>query len=369
MIEKLVRKGVAEIPRYAPGRSREEVAMEYGLKLDRVVKLASNENPFGPPPEAIEEIRKHADKVNLYPDAETALLRRELSRYLALEPENIVVGNGSDEVMELAVKAFLEEGDEAIMPTPTFSLYASLVKLYSGKAVRYPLGKDFEYDVDSLLRRITSRTKLVFLCSPNNPTGSVIATPDLKRVLEKEVLVILDEAYVEFAGESKVALVKQYENLLVLRTFSKAFGLAGLRIGYGVACSKIIDYLMRVKPPFNVSLLAQRAALGALRDKKHLEQTIAGTLAGREFLAEELSKVPGVRVFPSQANFLLVEVNHGISAAEIAKELFRRGIIVRSCESFGLGDRYLRVSVGREEENKRFLEAFRSLLSHRIHKK
>lgn len=370
MIEKLVRKNIADMPKYVPGRSKEEIAEEYGVKLKDIAKLASNENPFGPSPEAVKEIIKYGDTVNLYPDADARLLRKELASYLALKPENIIVGNGSDEIMELAVKAFIEKGDEAIIPKPTFSLYASLVKLYSGKVLWLPLDDAFEYDIEKLLRTITSRTKLVFVCSPNNPTGGVIATEDLRLILEKEVLLILDEAYVEFAEESKAALIGEYENLLVLRTFSKAFGLAGLRVGYGLGCSKLIDYLTRVKLPFNVSLLAQRAALGALGDKKHLVRTIDETQRGKDFLSAELSKIAGVRVFPSQGNFLLLDMRYtGMSSERMAEELFKRGVIVRECESFGLGNGYLRVSVGREEENKKFLEAFKVLLSQGIHEK
>jgi histidinol-phosphate aminotransferase len=365
MIEKLVRKDVVGLPEYVPGKSKDEVVRQYGLDREEVVKLASNENPFGPPPLAVEEIRRCAGEVNFYPEAGAETLRKELARYLALKPGNVIVGNGSDEVMELAVKAFMNREDEAIIPVPTFSMYEGLIRTYSGKVVKQPLGEDFEYDVEELLKKITSRTKLVFVCSPNNPTGSVISVKGLQEILEREILVILDEAYVEFAEESRIPLVKDYDNLLVLRTFSKAFGLAGLRVGYGVAGEDIIKYLFRVKPPFNVNLLAQQAALQALRDTEHLELTVARTLTGRKFLARELSKLSGVTVFPSQGNFLLLEVRkRAHSAAKIASELLKEGIIVRTCESFGLGSNYLRVSIGREDENRRFLEAFKEKLSH-----
>lgn len=365
MIDRLVRKGVAELPEYIPGKSKEEVVRRFGLNYEDVVKLASNENPFGPSPLAVKAIQEYAEEVNVYPESGAETLRKELASSFSLKPQNLIIGNGSDEVMELAVKAFLNPGEEVIIPFPTFSMYESFTRLYSGKIVRHPLDASFDYAVDSLLDKITPRTKIVFLCSPNNPTGSVISEGDLRQILEREALVILDEAYAEFADKSMVPLVKGYENLLVLRTFSKAYGLAGLRVGYGVAGKKIIDYLFRVKPPFNVNLLAQRAAVEALRDIEHLEQTVARTVAGREYLIRELSRLSGVKVYQSQGNFVLLElIGDNVSARGVMEEMMKEGIIVRSCEGFGLEDRYIRVSVGREEENTRFIQKFKEKLSH-----
>lgn len=369
MIEKLVRRDVGKLPQYVPGKSKEEVVREFGLQAEDVVKLASNENPFGPSPMAIREIRLRAEEVNTYPDSGSELLRKELARHYSLSPENIIVGNGSDEVLDLAVKAFLNPGEEVVIPVPTFSMYESTVKLYNGRVVKHPLTDSFEYDIDGLLRKITSKTKIVFVCSPNNPTGSIISVNSLRRLLENDVIVILDEAYAEFAVETGLPLVREYENLLVLRTFSKAYGLAGLRVGYGVGNDKLIDYIFRVKPPFNVNLLAQCAAIQALRDKEHLDQTVARTIAGRKFLAERLRELDGVKVYPSQGNFILLEITNGASANKLAKELLKDGVIVRSCESFGLGDSFLRVSIGREEENKRFLNAFEAKLKNYPHTK
>lgn len=365
MIDRLVKQGVADLPEYIPGKSKEEVVKKYGLDYEDVVKLASNENPFGPSPMAVKAVQEWSEEVNTYPDSGAEALRKELAKRMSLIPGNIIVGNGSDEVMELAVKAFLEPGEEVVIPFPTFSMYESFTRLYSGKIVKHPLDASFQYNIDGLLEAISPRTKIVFLCSPNNPTGSVIYPGDLRRILDREVLVVLDEAYAEFAQRSMVPLVKEYENLLVLRTFSKAYGLAGLRIGYGVADERIIDYLFRVKPPFNVNLLAQYAAVEALRDVEHLERTVAGTIAGRRYLLEELSKLPDVRVYPSQGNFILLELmGRGVSARRLAEEMMRKGVIVRSCEGFGLRDRYIRVSIGRKEENMKFLETFKEKFPH-----
>ncbi len=363
MIEKMVRKGVEELPEYVPGRSKEEVARRYGLEYGDVVKLASNENPFGPSPRAVNAIKEWADEASTYPDSGADVLRRELAKHLGLKPENIIVGNGSDEVMELALKAFLNPGEEVIVPFPTFSMYESFTRLYSGRVVRQPLGEAFEYDIQGMVERISRRTKIVFLCSPNNPTGSVVSREELRKILAERVLVVLDEAYVEFAEESLVSMTKEYENLLVLRTFSKAYGLAGIRVGYGVGDVKVIDYLFRVKPPFNVNLIAQHAAVEALGDTEHLEQTVARTIAGRGYLIRELSTLPGVTVYPSQGNFVLLELMGDASAMGLVEEMMREGVIVRSCEGFGMDDRYIRVSVGREEENQIFLEVLKEKLS------
>ena len=364
MIEKLVRKEVAGIPAYIPGRGKEEVARLYMINLKDVVKLASNENPLGPSPLAVEEIKRISNRVHLYPDADALQLRTKIAAYLGLGRGNVIVGNGSDEVMELIVKAFLNEGEEAIILPPTFSLYGRLVKLYSGKVVRFPLSKEFSYDIEALLEKINRRTKLVFLCSPNNPTGGCVSTGDVKKLLEKGVVVILDEAYTEFAEKSNVGLVREYENLIVLRTFSKAFGLAGLRVGYGVADEKTIWYLTKVKPPFNVSIISQRAAIRALEDGGHLTRTVDMVKAGRDFLSRELSKIEELKVYPSQANFLFINVEStGMVSGDIADNLLRLGIIIRDCDSFGLGEGYIRVSVGRMEENQRFLEGLKKVLN------
>lgn len=365
MIEKLVREEVKGIPAYVPGRRKEEVAERYGVALEKVVKLASNENPLGPSPLAVREVKKVLGEVNLYPDADALELRSKIADYLRVGRGNIIVGNGSDEVIELAVKAFLNKGEEAVIPSPSFSLYRSLVKLYSGRVVEFLLTKEFEYDARAILEKINRRTKLVFLCSPNNPTGTCASMEDLEKLLEEDVVIILDEAYAEFAERSCVELVKKHENLLVLRTFSKAFGLAGMRVGYGVADRKTIGYLMRVKLPFNVSLLAQRAAIKALEDKGHLTRTLREVKEGRDLLSKELGKIKGIKVYPSQANFLLANLEGtGRDSRELAEDLFKQGVIIRDCSIFGMGNGYIRVSIGRKEENQRFLKALKKALVH-----
>lgn len=358
-----IRNNVKKIPPYVPGKPKEEIARKYGLKLNKIIKLASNENPLGAPKKAVAQIVKFAPQVYAYPDAEASELREELSRYIGIDKKCIIAGNGSDEILELAVKLFLNEGEEAIIPVPTFSLYQNLVKLYSGKPVLAPLDENFRFDCEEIVKKINKKTKLVFICSPNNPTGSVISEEDLRRILRNDIILILDEAYVEFAGASHVKLVNEFENLIVLRTFSKAFGLAGARVGYGVADKKIIDYMLRIKLPFNVNILSQKAAVGALRDKKHLDRSIKTVREGREFLIKELSRIEGIVVYPSKANFLLINLRGtGKNARKVAEALYREGIITRECSSFKLNKYYLRVSIGTMAENREFLRKFRRIV-------
>ncbi|MFQ5975858.1 MAG: histidinol-phosphate transaminase [Candidatus Hydrothermarchaeales archaeon] len=360
MLERFLKEEVKGIPPYVPGRSKEDIAREYSLEEDRIIKLASNENPLGPSPKAIEEAKKSLEKISIYPDPLADELREVISDYIGLDKDMVIVGNGSDEIMELAFKTFLNPGEEVVIPIPTFSLYESLTKIYSGTPVLVPLVEDFQFDCDRILENINEKTKLVFICSPNNPTGSVISEKELRKLLNEDVVVVLDEAYVEFADRTYVDLTNEHENLIVLRTFSKVFGLAGMRAGYGVANKEIIDYLFRVKPPFNVNIIAQKAAVGALMDRKYLDDSKTTTKKGREFLFNELSNIKQIKVYPSKANFLLIRLLGEKNSTEVTERLFKEGVITRDCRHFkGLNDVFIRVSVGTPGENRRFLECFR----------
>ncbi len=360
MIERLVKEEIRRVPPYIPGKGVEEIARAYSLPPEKIVKLASNENPLGVPPKAIEAIRASAEKVNLYPEAMADELREALSKYVGAPSENIVVGNGSDDVMEQCVKVFLSRGEGAVITPPTFSYYRILTTMYGGRCVEAALKEDEEeYSFDeAALLSAAREAKLLFLCSPNNPTGNLLPEKLLSEVLEEEVVVVLDEAYAEFAGKSYAELVRHHDNLVVLRTFSKAFGLAGLRVGYCIAGESVASYLERVRQPFSVNLLAQKAALAALEDKDFLRRSVEVVRRGRRYITEELRKM-GVRAFNSHANFVLFRTER----RDLVEELAKRGIIVRGCESFpGLDERYVRVSVGTPEQNKRFIEALEEVL-------
>ncbi len=360
MIEK-INPRVKAIKVYVAGATKEEVARRHGLNPDRVVKLASNENAFGPSPKAVEAIRKYAAQVNLYPEDHPSELITSISEYTRASDSKIIMGgNGADEVMDTVIKLLIMPGDEVVVHTPTFPYYELLTTLYGGRMVKVSMPDDFSFPTDSIVESIGEKTKLVIICSPNNPTGTVISESGLRRTLDSGVIVMLDEAYVEFADRSYTGLVSEYENLVVLRTFSKAFGLAGLRVGYGVASEEIIGEAMKIKPPHNVNLLAQKAASAALKDLDYLHSVVEKTKVLREELFNEINSLGGVKAYRSQGNFLLVKLFEK-DAAAIVSRLEKKGIIVRSCAGFGLA-RHIRVTVGREEENQAFMKTFKEVL-------
>ena len=361
MIERIINERVKRIKPYVAGATKEEVAKRHGLDVDKVVKLASNENPFGPSPKAVETIKRFASKVSLYPEDYPQDLIRAISSYIKL-PESMILpgGNGADEVMELVVKLVVSEGDEAIIHPPTFPYYELLVNLHGGKAVKVPLLRDHSFPIDDIVGSITKKTKLIVICSPNNPTGGAVSEPGLRRILKTGVLVMLDEAYVEFAEHSFTGLVKEYENLVVLRTFSKAFALAGLRVGYGVSQEAFVNEALKIKPPHNVNLLAQKAAVAALEDLNYMRKNVAEIKKLRAEAFQALSKLPGLTVHPSQANFHLITL-FDRDAEAVVLALEERGIIVRGCKAFGL-ENSIRVTVGKREENQLFLKALKEVL-------
>jgi len=344
-----------KIPEYKHAASPEEISKKYGIK--KIIKLASNENPLGASKKVVEEIKKWASRVNVYPDPKSEELREELSNYIGVDKDNIIIGNGSDEILFFTSLLYFNEGDEVIIPIPTFSYYEILAKIFKATPKFVPLGKNFCFDEKKIMNAINEKTKLIFICSPNNPTGGVIEKKQLEKILQCQKLTLIDEAYAEFAKQNFAALVKDYENLIVVRTFSKAFGLAGLRVGYGMACKKIIKEMLRVKQPFNVSIIAQKAALAALRDKKHLEETLKVVEEGKRFICKKLKDY--VDIYPSKANFLLINVKKtGKTSKQIVEELLKRGIIIRDMNIKGLDKYHVRVSIGKMEDNERFVEEF-----------
>ncbi len=351
---KFIKEYIKNIEKYKAGKRKEDVINKYGIK--KVIKLASNENPLGAPPAVLKFLRENIEDIHLYPDPEANELRKEIAKYVGVKPSNITVTNGSDEALELFVKLFLDKGEKAIIPIPTFPIYETLVKIFGGIAVNVQLkeNKNFEFNSKDILEKIDYKTKLIFICSPNNPTGNTIDEDNLRKILEKDAVVVLDEVYAEFSDISYVKLVNEYENLVVTRSFSKTFGLAGIRLGYAIACEEITDFLHRIKLPFNVSAIAQKAGIFALKDRNHLQKTINLVKTQREYLFRELSNINGIKVYPSKANFLLLKLNK--SADFVVEELMKRGIIIRNMSKLkGLNGDYVRVSIGLEEENKEFL--------------
>jgi len=358
MIEKMIRENIRKLKPYTAGAMKEEIEEKYNLK--NVIKLASNENPYGVSPKVAEEIKKNLRDVHLYPDPSSKKLSEEIAKYLSLKKENIVAGNGSDELIEACAKLFLNAGDAVALIFPSFSYYYILAQIYGVKVKKVALGKNFEFDAEKIIK-VAKNAKLIIIASPNNPTGTAISKGNFEEILETctESAVVLDEAYAEFNDFSLAALVKKYENLIVTRTFSKAFGLAGLRIGYACANKKIAEYLNTVKPPFSTSILAQTAAAAAVKDRGYLLSCIKKIKNERERMLKELGKIEFIEPYPSKANFILFRVLKG-NSKEMFEALLRKGVIVRECESFGIMN-YIRVTIGTREENNAFLEALRNV--------
>ncbi|MEA3489495.1 MAG: histidinol-phosphate transaminase [Candidatus Omnitrophota bacterium] len=348
---------------YRPGKPIEEVKRELGL--DDVVKLASNENPLGPSPEVLKAITEAAKNANRYPDGGCYYLRKALSGRFSVPEDNFVFGNGSDEVIVLALHAFVAPGDEVIVADPTFLIYhiASMVKAARLRVV--PL-KNYKYDLEGMLEAVTDRTKVVFIANPDNPTGSYVTAGELEVFIEKvpeNVLIFIDEAYYEFARggdypETLRLIERKDRNIVVARTFSKAYSLAGLRIGYGMARSDVAGTLNKVREPFNVNSLAQAAALAALEDTRHLERSVTLVLDEKERFYEKFVKL-GVEYVSSRTNFVLVNTRR--DSGRIFDYLLRKGVIVREMSAWRL-DGFIRVNVGLPEENDRFFEVFEEAL-------
>lgn len=354
---------LARVKNYQPGKPLEELQREYGIK--NAVKLASNENALGPSPKAVAAIRRGLGNMHRYPDGGCFYLRKRLAKFLGVDPKGLIFGNGSDEVLVMAVRAFVEAGDEVVIADPTFLIYEIASQTEEARIVKVPM-RDFRYDLPAMLSKITSRTKLVFIANPDNPVGTYISEKHLVSFLSKvpkEVVVVLDEAYFEFASMKKdyprsISLLKRFPNLIVTRTFSKAYGLSGLRVGYGVMSEELVSTLSKVREPFNVNLLAQYGALAALDDTAHLRKTLDTVKKGRAYLFAEFKKL-GLSYVDTVTNFVLVDLK--TDAQNVYERLLKRGVIVRSMAAWGLRT-YIRVTIGRMPENQRFLKALKEIL-------
>lgn len=352
---------VCDIPVYEPGRPIEEVAREVGLPPQRIVKLASNENALGPSPRALAAMRAALRRAHLYPDGGAFYLRRALARKLGVQVGNLVFGSGSNEVIEFLFHAFVSPGDEVVVGDRAFVIYRLMCAMFQARCVAVPFA-NHTHDLRAMRVAISPRTKLVFIANPNNPTGTRVANEELEwfvRNLPPHVICVLDEAYVEFLDDPPPSLrwVREHP-VVVLRTFSKIVGLAGLRIGYGVAAAECIQLLERVRQPFNVNAVALEGALAALADTGHIRKTKTLTKQGLRYLAAEFTRL-GLEWVPSVANFILVRVGDG---DRVFRGLQRRGVIVRPMRGYALPE-WLRVTVGLPAENRRLVAALRKELA------
>jgi histidinol-phosphate aminotransferase len=346
---------------YAPGKPIEEVEREFGISNS--VKLASNENPLGPSPKALSAIREKLDELNLYPDGDCFYLKHGLAKKLGVAPEELIFGNGSNELIELAVRTFMNPGDEALMAHQAFVVYQLVVQAAGVLRKAVPL-RDFTHDLNGMAQAITPRTRLVFLANPNNPTGTIYRRTEWEHFLEKvsdQVLIVVDEAYFEYVEDPEYPDSLRYQqsgkSILTLRTFSKLYGLAGLRIGYGVGSKELIALMQRVRQPFNINSPAQWAALAALDDHEHVRRSLEVNRRGIDYLTNEIAKL-GLEQVPSQANFILVRVGNG---DEIFKQLLVQGVIVRPMGIYEF-PAHIRVTVGTMEENQKFIQALGKII-------
>jgi histidinol-phosphate aminotransferase len=353
---------ILSIQPYRPGKPIEELEREYGLSYS--IKLASNENPLGPSPRALQAIESHLKKLNRYPDGAGFDLIGAISEKMSIATENIVLGNGSDEIIGLLARALLMSGDEVILPHPSFLMYDIMVRSVGAVPVTIPLD-GLSIDLKAIQAASGVNTKMIFLCNPNNPTGTIFSKDAMYQFLDRiptEVIVVVDEAYIEFVRDSRCArgldFVAANGNVVTLRTFSKAYGLAGLRVGYGIMRSELAEVLNRIRPPFNTSVLAQVGAAAALSDEAFLAKTLRVVHDGIDFLQKELDKM-GITYYPTQANFFLIDVNR--NADTVFEEMLKKGVIVRSMTSYGY-PQYIRINSGRHEENVRFIEALKDVL-------
>jgi histidinol-phosphate aminotransferase len=351
------------LPVYQPGRPIEEVTRELSLPADDIIKLASNENPLGPSRLALRAMRKAVAQVNLYPDGGAFLLKRKLAQHLGVTPNHLVLGSGSNEVIELLGHALLSPSAEVVVSQYCFAVYPIVTALFGARLKVVP-AKNYAHDLEAMLAAITPNTRIVFVANPNNPTGTSVPSERLSEFIKavpSGVVIGLDQAYLEFHDEPLDLLPEicggNRPNLLLMRTFSKIYGLAGLRLGYGIGHPDFIAELDKVRQPFNINSVAQAGALAALDDRAHVEKTRRINERGLKFYAREFRKL-GLEFIPSSANFVLVRVGEG---ARIFNELQRQGIIVRPMGGYQLPD-WIRISIGTPKQNQRCLEALRALL-------
>ncbi len=358
----LMRETIKRIIPYSPGKSSAEVMAELGI--EKVTKLASNENPLGPSPLAVAAMRELADGVFVYPDPQCVELTNALSERLDVPAETIVVGRGSDEVLHMLGLGFVNEGENLVYSTPPFAMYPITARLM-GAEERAVDHRDFRHDLDAMADAIDEKTKLVFVCNPYNPLGTIVTADEVDAFMDRvpdTCIVVFDEAYFEYVDDpaypDTLEYVREGRRCAVLRTFSKAWALAGLRVGYGVMPEDIATVVKQVREPFNVGIMAQAAAVASLQDPDQVPRSVANNRAGREYLYAQFEEMD-LEFVPTQSNFVMVNV--GIDSVECFDALMRHGVTVRTGDIFGL-ETWIRVTIGLPEENERFIEALRAVL-------
>ena len=358
-----INSALKNLPVYQPGRPIEEVARELGLPASQIIKLASNENPLGPSPAALKAMQHVLANINLYPDGNAFYLKQKLAEKLGVQPANLIPGNGSNEIIEFIGHALMEAGSNIVVSQYCFAIYPLVAKIFNTDVITVP-AKNYGHDLSAMLQAITPKTRVVFIANPNNPTGTVVPREDLIRFADQvpaNVLLVLDEAYIEFLHDAAdfVADIRagKRSNVLLMRTFSKIFGLAGLRLGYGIAAPALISALEKVRQPFNVNAIAQAGALAALDDSEHMKRTRENNALGLKHYTEAFQKL-GLECVPSSANFILVRVGDG---QRVFNEMQKQGVITRPMGGYQLPE-WIRISVGTPRENERCLTVLKTAL-------
>ena len=363
MIPTPVNRALDTLPSYQPGRLIEEVARELNLPAGEIIKLASNENPLGPSPAALAAMQMVLANLHLYPDGNAFYLKQKLSEKLGITPNNLILGNGSNEIIEFVGHAYFAPGVDVVVSQFCFAIYPLVAKMMGANIITVP-AENHGHDLPAMLNAITPRTRVMFVANPNNPTGTLAAREEVIRLVNEvpdQVLLVMDEAYIEFLQEplDLVPLVRlgTRQNLLMMRTFSKIFGLAGLRLGYGIGHPDLIAALEKIRQPFNINSIAQAAALAALEDAEHMRKTRENNMRGLEFLSRKLREL-NLEYVPSAANFVLVRVGEG---QRVFEAMQRQGVIVRPMGGYQLPE-WIRISVGTPKENERCIESLRKSL-------
>jgi histidinol-phosphate aminotransferase len=357
-IKKLMRPEIQALSAYVPIEPPDVLSQRIDIAPENIIKIDGNENPYGCSAKVKQALANYS-YYHIYPDPEQRELRKALEEYTGFKSDHILGGSGSDELIDLVLRLFLEPGDKVINCPPTFGMYKFCTEVGGGRIVNIPRKKDFSIDIPAIKKAIDNKTKIIFVASPNNPSANITNETEILALLDTSIIVVVDEAYAEFSGITISHLVPQYSNLIVLRTFSKWAGLAGLRVGYGIFPSYMVPYLIKIKQPYNVNIAAQIAAIESIRDTDYIHNTIKAIVDERERLMSKLSEIRWLKIYPSQANFILCSVLKG-KAKEIHHNLQTKGIFIRYFDTPELKD-FLRISVGKPEHTDRLISALKEI--------
>jgi threonine-phosphate decarboxylase len=371
-VSKLVKKSLRTLSPYFHGGNVWEVSEKYEIPVDQLIDFSISTNPLGAPKKALESIRQHLNLIHHYPDPDHEWLLEALAKSVGVAPNNVVVGNGSTELIYLFNEVFLENGYEAVIPVPTFSEYKAAIERFGGNMVfvNCDSANNFKLNIEELEKFISKKTRIIFLCNPNSPTGWLYEKGDILRIIklaaEDNVLVFVDEDYIDFVDDGKrysmAKYVKEYNNLFVLRSLTKFFGLAGARIGFGIGSPELVKILKRVIMPWSVNSLAMFAAAEAVKDTDFIKRTRLLVSKSRREMQEMFRAIPWLKVYPSETNFLLIEIIQGdVTSTQLNEGLAKKGLLIRDCKDFdGLNNRFFRVTVRRPEENRKLVEQIKS---------